>query len=185
MVQDTPYHQTVARENRCRSSHSNWPVRSLEQEVSTHPYVEAVSDRNLDRRLNIQIAPGDVSAQPGEFRPDGASRRLPRRRIPEHSAAIGLREPKSRTEAARQDRKTEQATIVIVHILPEACPSLCVLSRHAFKVNRGGIRENQPVPNDSDAVLRVGDLRIVGTDQARSLWDQKVVAGRLYRRHSP
>ena len=67
---------------------------------------------------------------------------------------------------------------MIVHIVPQPCPSLCVLSRHAFEVDRGAIRENQPVPNDSDAVLRVGDLRIVGTDQARSLWDQKVVAGR-------
>src|SRR5689334_4458986 len=98
MVQDTPYHQTVARENRCRSSHSNWPVRSLEQEVPTHPYVETVSDRNLDRRLNIQIAPGHVSAEPGEFGPDGASGGLPGRRIPEQSAAIGLGEPEGRTE---------------------------------------------------------------------------------------
>src|SRR3954467_14679755 len=87
MVQDTPYHQTVARENRCRSSHSNWPVRSLEQEVSTHPYVEAVSDRNLDRRLNIQIAPGDVRAQPGGQPP--ARESPPRPRLPAAPPADG------------------------------------------------------------------------------------------------
>jgi len=135
MVQDTPYHQSVVRENRTIPSHSKRPIGSFEQKIPIHPDIEPVPDRDFDRRLHVQIAPGDVSPEPRELSPDGASGCLPRRRIPQDSAPVGLREPERRTETARQDGKTEQPTLMVVHILPEASPSLRVLSGHAFEVD--------------------------------------------------
>src|SRR5205823_13142126 len=53
-------------------------VRCFEEDIPVHAYVEPVADRHLNRRLDIEISPGDIRAQLRNLPTDGAPRRFRR-----------------------------------------------------------------------------------------------------------
>ncbi len=67
---------------------------------------------------------------------------------------------------------------MIINLVVKPCHSLYVLPHHSIEIDRAAIGVNDPCPDDLQAILRVSNLRVVDSNQPRSLRNQKIFACR-------
>ena len=67
-------------------------------------------------------------------------------------------------------------TIVAIYLVSQPGVAVGVEAHHAVEIDRGSVWVDDAAPGDLHAVLAVGNVRIVFSDQARALRDQEVEA---------
>src|SRR5439155_4821801 len=87
-----------------------------------------------------------------------------------------LRDFKSSREQAGQHSESDQALVVVVHVVPEAGVAFNVRSDHSFQVDRGSVWINNPCPDHLKALLSVRDSGTVDANDPRPLRNEQVLA---------
>src|SRR5260364_134933 len=65
-----------------------------------------------------------------------------------------------------------------VHIRVKTRVACFVHARHAVQADAAGVGENQPVPDNQNALLSIGNPAVIGADHLCSLWNQHETASR-------
>src|SRR5579859_3488718 len=92
-------------------------IRSFEEDVAVHADSELVPSGDLDRRLHVQVTPGDLCAGLAQFLADRASGGLSGRWVCQSALAASLGDLERGGEHARQYRESNKPTIVVVYLV--------------------------------------------------------------------
>ena len=67
---------------------------------------------------------------------------------------------------------------MVIHLVVKTSHALNILAHHSIEIDRAAIGINDPRPDYLQAVLSVGDLGVINSNQARSLRNQEVFSRR-------
>ena len=65
---------------------------------------------------------------------------------------------------------------VVIHLVAQAGVAVRVQAHHAVEIHRGSVGVNDTNPADLNAILSVRNSRVISSDQAGALRDEKVEA---------
>ena len=153
-------------------------VRGIEKDVPVYADSKLVPGWNLDRRLYVQVAPGDHLPGLAHLPANRSACRVAHAGIRQGTLRIPLGKLEGRGKSAGQGGETEQPLVMVIDVVTEAGIAVRIQSNHAVDIHGRRIRKNDPVPDHLNAILAVGNPRVVFPNQAGALWDQQVEASR-------
>jgi hypothetical protein len=110
-------------------------VRLFENDIPVHAHSEFVPGGDLDRWLHVQVASCDLGAGLGEFLANCASGGLGWGRVCEGTLTVSLGDFEGSGEEARENRESDQATIVAVHFVAQAGVAVGIEAYHAIEID--------------------------------------------------
>ncbi len=144
----------------------------VEKEVAGDADVEGVAGVDLDRGLDVEVAAGDVDSKLGHVLAYGGTGGLCGTGVGQNGLMVALGELEGGAEGGGEQAETQEAAVMVIHVVAEAGGALGILADHADQVDRCGIGEDDAIPDNLNGFLAIGDPGVVSAHQPRSLWNQ-------------
>ena len=146
-------------------------------DVLGHHHVEAVAGADLQRRLDLHVAPGGLHAELAHLLAErGGQRLLGVHAVARRVIALALGELDAAGEQRQHQRVAEHLPEVVVDLVVETGVAALVSAGHLAEVERGGVGVDDPGPGDEHPLLARGDAVVVGSDQPGALRDEDEAA---------
>ena len=95
-------------------------VWGFEEDVAVRTHSELVASRDFDRRLDVEIAAGDLRTGLAQILADGARSDLGGAGVHQDALVALLRDGEGGREEAGEDREAQEAAVVAVYFVAEA-----------------------------------------------------------------